>query len=80
MQTRIQKWGNSLALRIPKSFAAETQLEQGTLVEVSLVEGKLLIAPVTRLAPALDQLLEGITEENLHHEVDTGATVGVEIW
>ena len=38
MKTRIQKWGNSLALRIPKSFAAETHLEQGTLVEVSLHE------------------------------------------
>ena len=40
MKTRIQKWGNSLALRIPKSFAAETHLEQGTLVEVSLHDGK----------------------------------------
>ena len=42
MKTRIQKWGNSLALRIPKSFAAETHLEQGTLVEVSLQNGTLL--------------------------------------
>ena len=43
MRTRIQKWGNSLALRIPKSFAAEVKLEQGSEIEVSLVDGKLVV-------------------------------------
>ncbi len=33
MKTRIQKWGNSLALRIPKSFAVETGLDQDVLVD-----------------------------------------------
>ena len=66
MRIRIQKWGNSLALRIPKVFAAEARLEQDKFVEVSLVEGKLLIAPAVEPPVTLDQLLAGVTEQNLH--------------
>ena len=79
MQTRIQKWGNSLALRIPKSFAIETQIEQDTLVDVSLEDGKLIVSPI---APAytLEALLEQVTEENRHAEIDWGPNVGGEAW
>jgi antitoxin MazE len=80
MKTRIQKWGNSLALRIPKSLAAESHLEQGMLVEVSLLDGKLLVTPLRPPAVTLEELLQGITPENLHHEVDTGPAVGYEAW
>jgi len=80
MKTHIQKWGNSLALRIPKSFATETHLEQGTLVEVSLVNGTLLVTPLRQPAMTLEELLQGVTPENLHHEVDTGPAVGSEGW
>ena len=81
MRTRIQKWGNSLALRIPKSFADEVQLERGSLVEVSLADGKLLISPVKEEEGiTLEQLLAGVTEENLHSEIDTGEAAGIEIW
>jgi mRNA interferase MazF len=80
MKTRIQKWGNSLALRIPKSFAVETHLEQGTLVEVSLVNGALHVTPLRQPAVTLEALLQGITPENLHPEVDTGPAVGSEVW
>lgn len=80
MKIRIQKWGNSLALRIPKSFAAETHLEQGTLVEVSLVNGMLCVTPLRQAAVTLEALLQGVTPENLHHEVDTGPAVGNEVW
>jgi antitoxin MazE len=80
MKTRIQKWGNSLALRIPKSVAAESHLEQGMLVEVSLLDGKLLVTPLRPPAVSLEELLQGITPENLHHEVDTGPAVGNEAW
>ena len=59
MQTRIQKWGNSLALRIPKSFAAESHLEQGMLVDVSLLDGKLLVTPIRPPAVTLEELLPG---------------------
>ena len=82
MKTRVQKWGNSLALRIPKSFAAETQLGPDTEVDLSLVEGKLIVTPVKakRSKYTLEQLVEGITEENSHAEIDTGKPVGDEVW
>ena len=80
MKARIQKWGNSLALRIPKAFAAETHLEQGTLVEVSLINGTLQVTPLRPPAVTLEALLQGVTPDNLHHEVDTGPSLGSEVW
>ncbi|MGI8552708.1 MAG: AbrB/MazE/SpoVT family DNA-binding domain-containing protein [Dehalococcoidia bacterium] len=72
MKTRIQRWGNSLALRIPKTIAVEAHLEQDALVELSLIDGKLVVSPAAAPAVTLAQLLAGITEENLHGEVSTG--------
>jgi antitoxin MazE len=80
MVTRIQKWGNSLALRIPKSFAAEVGLKQDVVVELSLVEGKLVVTPTPEPRLTLEELLAGVTEDNLHSEVDTGSSVGNEAW
>ena len=80
MKTSIQKWGNSLALRIPKSFATEIGLHRETSVEISLANGKLVITPVAKPKPTLKQLLAKVTEENLHHEVDTGSVIGNETW
>ena len=80
MKTRVQKWGNSLALRIPKSFADEVGLQKGTSVEVSLADGKIVVTPVTKSKLTLEQLLSKVTKENLHHEVDTGSAVGNETW
>ena len=76
MRTRVQKWGNSLALRIPKAFADEVHLDQDSTVDVSLVNGKLVVEPVARPAWTLDELLAGVTEQNLHGEIDTGPAVG----
>ena len=80
MRARVQKWGNSLALRIPKAFAVETGLEQGSFVDVSIVDGTLLVAPVAQRTWTLEELLAGITDENIHGEVDTGPVVGGEMW
>jgi len=80
MRTRVQKWGNSLALRIPKSFAGEAGLRRESAIELSLVEGKLVITPIVKPALSLKQLLAKVTRENLHHEVDTGPAVGNETW
>jgi antitoxin MazE len=80
MRTRVQKWGNSLALRIPKSFATEVGLQRETAVEISLVDGKLVITPVAKPKLTLKQLLAKVTKENLHHEVDTGPAIGNETW
>ena len=73
MRARVQRWGNSLAVRIPKPFALEIGLEQNTLVAVSVSEGKLLLEPIREPKYTLEQLLTAVTETNLHHEVETGA-------
>jgi len=80
MRTRVQKWGNSLALRIPKSFANEVGLQKEASVEISLADGKLVVTPITRPELNLNQLLARVTKENLHHEVDAGPAVGKEVW
>ena len=80
MITRIQKWGNSLALRIPKSFAVEIGLYRETAVDVSLVNGKLLITPVAEANLRLENLLSRVTEENIHREINTGPAAGNEAW
>jgi antitoxin MazE len=80
MRKRVGKWGNSLAVRIPKAFASEVGLEQDSAVELSLVNGKLVIAPATNIPPTLEQLLEQVTEDNVHDEVTTGPAVGREAW
>ena len=80
MKTRVQKWGNSLALRIPKSFAAEAGLYANGAVELSLVEGTLIVQPVASEPPTLDELLRGITDDNLPGEWDTGPAIGKEVW
>ena len=80
MQTKIQKWGNSLALRIPKAFADEISIEQNASVEISVIEGKIVIAPIEEEEFTLDELLAGVTPENMHGEIDTGEAVGNEVW
>lgn len=80
MQTRVQKWGNSLALRIPKAFAEQLQMAPDTAVELLLVEGRLVIRPLTAPVYNLHDLLEGMNPDTLHGEVDSGAAVGVEAW
>ena len=80
MRTRVQKWGNSLALRIPKSFALEVGLRANAAVELSLVEGALVVQPVTPQRLTLDELLRGVTDDNKPGEWDTGPAVGKEVW
>ena len=80
MQARVQKWGNSLALRIPKSFASQSHLKQNVLVEMSVEDGKIILSPVPEPELTLAQLLESISTENLHGEMETGNPVGRETW
>jgi antitoxin MazE len=80
MLTKVQKWGNSLALRIPKAFALDAQLENDSLVEVSLVDGNIVIKPVAAPSWTLEQLLAGVNSQNIHRETDTGNAVGNETW
>jgi antitoxin MazE len=80
METRIQKWGNSLALRIPQAFAAEAGLSQDSPVALTLEEGRLVIKPISTSTFTLEDLLAGVTPDNLHGEINTGAPVGKEAW
>ena len=80
METRVQKWGNSLALRIPKPLANQIGLEHNSLVDLSLRGTKLVIVPVRPRGLELNALLAQVTDHNLHGEVDTGGTVGSEAW
>lgn len=80
MRTQVKKWGNSLALRIPKSFAAESRLGQGSEVELTLQGGKLIVTPISAGPYVLDVLLDGITDANRHDEAASGAATGAEVW
>jgi antitoxin MazE len=80
MKTRVQKWGNSLALRIPKSYAEEAGFHANAVVELSLVEGKLVVQPIAPPALSLEELLRGVTKDNLPGEWDTGPATGKEVW
>ena len=80
MRVHVRKWGNSLALRIPRSLALVSQIKQGSLVEVSVSKGKLMVAPVAEPTYTLKELLAGVKKRNIHREVDTGAAAGNEAW
>ena len=80
MQTKIKKWGNSLALRIPKSFALNAKLKQDELVDLSIDKERIVITLMEEKEYSLDELLKGVSESNLHGEIDTGVPVGKEIW
>jgi len=80
MVTRIQKWGNSLGLRIPKSFAEDAGVDAGSPVNISIEGDRLIIRPVHRSKYELKDLVSQIREDNLHDEISMGEPVGREVW
>jgi antitoxin MazE len=80
MLTRVQKWGNSLAVRIPKAFAEELGLKGNAVVEISLRDGQLVLKAVSPRRWTLEDLLAEVTTENIHAEIDSGESVGREAW
>lgn len=80
MNVKVDKWGNSLALRIPKVFANNANIKKESIVNMSLIDGKIIITPVFESEYKLDDLLSKITEENIHKEFDAGEPAGKEIW
>jgi antitoxin MazE len=77
MRTRVQKWGNSLALRIPKAFALEVGLEENGEVELSVDKRRLVVRPAVP-SYTLGELLADVRPSNLHGETDWGPPVGRE--
>ena len=80
MRVRVQKWGNSLALRIPKPFAEDVGVREGTALQLLVSKGRLVAAPVRAPKIRLKDLLARVTKANIHSEVDTGSPAGREVW
>ena len=80
MRTKVQKWGNSLALRIPRALAEDANVRAGSTVEVRLEGGRLVLEPVAQPCYHLAALLAEVRRSNIHGEVPTGKSVGREVW
>jgi antitoxin MazE len=79
MNTQVGKWGNSLAVRIPGTYAKELHLKDGMELEVTRLDDGLLLRPLKH-EYTLEELLDQVTPENLHGETDWGSAVGREAW
>lgn len=80
MRVQVQRWGNSLALRIPKPFAEDAGVAAGTVVDVSVSKGRLIASPVAPRRVRLKDLLRRVNKKNLHGESDFGGPIGREVW
>ncbi|EMJ90566.1 MULTISPECIES: AbrB/MazE/SpoVT family DNA-binding domain-containing protein [Leptospira] len=78
MESIIQKWGNSLGIRIPKAMATELELNDGSHVELQYEGDKIVIYPMKKAS--LEEKLSKITKQNLHSEISTGNSIGKEAW
>jgi antitoxin MazE len=76
---RIAKWGNSLAVRIPKAVVEQVRLQEGDAVSIEVLDGHAELRRAERI-PTLEELVAQITPENRHGEIDWGPAVGKEIW
>ena len=79
MVSKVQKWGNSLAVRIPKTFAEEVELAEDSSVEITVQDGRIVVAP-SRPEWQLSELISGITRANTHREFGWGKRAGSESW
>ena len=81
MESVVKKWGNSLALRIPRSVAAEAGVKYGAKVSVRVEDGAMVVRPIARATVVdLEVLLKRVKKVNLHGEVQTGSKRGREVW
>jgi antitoxin MazE len=78
MTVAIKKWGNSLALRIPKDIAQTLHIENNSTLKLSIKNNALVMEP--QKSTLLENLVSGIDANNLHTEVDTGKVMGNEEW
>jgi antitoxin MazE len=76
-KAQLAKWGNSLAVRIPKNVAEQAHLREGDSVVIEALEGHIEVRPAERI-PTLDELVAQITPENRHEETDWGRERGKE--
>lgn len=76
---KVQKWGNSLGVRLPAPFVQQLNITEGSDLDIILMENEMTLRPV-RTKPTLEELLAGITEQNKHGEIDFGRPEGNEYW
>jgi len=79
METKIQKWGNSLAVRLPKIFADQTGIENGSDVRIFVENGKIVVLPLKDREVLLESMLDRIDDSTVHEEADFGRAVGREM-
>ena len=79
MKTTVQKWGNSLAVRIPKNITKDTKVSEGSSINIMVENGNIILSPSAK-EYSLKELLKNVTNENIHSEVSTGDHIGGEIW
>jgi antitoxin MazE len=70
MKVKIQKWEDDLALRIPESLTADLNIREGSTIGVTIRHGRLAVESAAELDYTLEELLAGVTERNLHAEID----------
>ncbi len=80
MHVKAQKWGNSLGIRIPKSYTINANIEEGTEIDLVFENGFIVMKPIQKVKKKLDDFLCLVTPENIHAETQTGNIVGGEIW
>ena len=79
MKATIQKWGNSLAVRIPKTITKDSMVSEGSSIDIMVENGKIVLSPVKK-EYSLTELIKNITIDNIHSEISTGNQTGGEIW
>ena len=80
MKTTAQKWGNSLAIRVPKSVAVQVGLKAQDDLDIEVQDDNVVLKPHLRRVYRLEDLVKRISPKNVHGEIDTGTPVGREIW
>jgi antitoxin MazE len=80
MKTTVKKWGNSAAVRIPATVMEAADIQVEDVVDVSEEEGRIIVKRVQSRNYDLDDLINGITSQNLHEPMDFGPPQGKEAW
>lgn len=78
MKTKVQKWGNSLSVRLPKTVAQEMGLQVNDILEIEIDDHRLILEARKDQEYRLTNLMKEVTEDNLHTEISVGAPVGNE--
>lgn len=80
MRSQLTRWGNSVALRVPKRILEEARLSEGDAIELTVTKPGVISLRAAPKKLTLESLLAEVTEENLHKATDWGRPVGKEVW